>query len=195
MKNKKSLLAIIVLLIVVGACVSTYAIYKSSASGTATATAAAWVVNVNNSNIVTSDTYTFSAADIVWDNSTSNAASGTIAPGSTGTITILIDADGTQVPVDYTVALGQVTYGSTTPYTNVSNDAGFTVALKSGSPALTGTIAYSATEGEMEKIIQLQVTWTGTASDSDDKNAADVNLAAQNLQIPVTVTAAQHIGA
>lgn len=193
MKNKKSLLAIIVLLVVVGACVSTYAIYKSSASGTATATAAAWVVNVNNTNIVTNDTYTFSASDIVWDNSTSNAATGTIAPGSTGTITILIDADGTQVPVDYTVALGQVTYGSSTPYTNVSSDTGFTIGVKSGSPALTGTIAYSATSGEMEKTIQLEVTWTGT--DSTDKNAADVNLAAQNLQIPVTVTAAQHIGA
>ena len=189
MKNKKSLLAIIVLLVVVGVSVSTYAIYKSSANGTATATAAAWVVKVNNANIVTEDEYTFSESDIVWDNSVSNAHAGTIAPGSTGTIKIKIDADGTQVPVDYTVAIGTVTDGTN----NVSAAAGFTVTKATSSPDLTGTIDYSATEGEMEKEITLQVTWTGTAADSDDKITADLGLASKTLRIPVTVTATQHL--
>lgn len=190
MKNKKNLVAIIALFLVIGVSLSTYAIYKSSATGTATATAAAWVVKVNTTDIVTEDTYTFSASDIVWDNSVSNAKTGTIAPGSTGTITILVDADGSEVPVDYLASIGQVTVGGE----NISADAGFSVDVKSGS-SLTGTIAQSDTAGDMEATIQLTVTWTGTAGDLATKNSADVDLQGDTISIPVTVTATQHLGA
>lgn len=187
-KGNKRLLAVIALLLLVVVSYPTYAIYKSSATGTASAEAAAWVVKVNNADIVSSDTFTFSSSDIVWDNSVSNAKTGTIAPGSTGTITILIDADGSEVPVDYTATLGSITAGGNA----VSNDAGFTVSVASGS-SLTGTIAQSDTDGAMEQTVVLQVTWTGTSSDSDTKNTADLGLADATLSIPVTVTTAQHL--
>lgn len=190
MKNKKSLVAIIALFLVIGVCISTYAVYKSSATGTATVDAAAWVIEVNGSDIVTSNTYTFAAADINWT-SYGNGQAGTIAPGATGTITIKIDADGTQVPVDYVVEIGTKTAsGVASPDFTT---AGFTVTKASSSPDLTGTIAYNATSGQMEKTITLDVVWTGT--DSTDKNAADVSLEGATISIPVTVTTTQHTGA
>lgn len=187
-KGNKRLLVVFALLLLAVVSYSTYAIYKSSATGTASAKVAAWVVKVNNDDIVSTDTFTFKSSDIVWDNTVSNAKEGTIAPGSTGTITILIDADGSEVPVDYTAELGAITAEDTV----ISNVAEFTVNVASDS-SLTGTIAQSDTEGSMEKTIVLQVAWTGTVNDSAEKNTADLGLAAATLNIPVTVTTSQHL--
>lgn len=187
MKKKKNIVAIIVLFLVIGVCISTYAIYKSSATGTATATAAAWVITVNDTDIVTNNTYTFTGNDITWSNMVSNAATGTIAPGSTGQLTIRIDADGTQVPVDYEVEIGDVNVTGVA----ISDDAGFTVTKAVSSPNLTGTINYDPTEHAMETTITLDVIWDGT--DETDKNNADVGLAGSGISIPVTVTTKQHL--
>ena len=164
MKNKKSLLGIFVLLLVVGVCVSTYAIYKSSATGTASINAAAWIVKVNNTDIT--ETNTFSFSDITWVNTANGAVDGTIAPGSTGTSPITLDATGSEVPVKYTVSIGDVTDG-----TNEISNSNFQVSVKSGS-SLTGTIA---TTGTRTATIELEVTWTGI--DSSEANEADLGLA------------------
>ena len=182
-KGNKKLLVVIALLLLAVVSFSTYAIYKSSATGTASAEVAAWVVKVNGTDIVTTDEFTFSSSDIVWDNTVSNAKTGTIAPGSTGTITILVDATGSEVPVDYTAVIGDVTDGST----KISN-SNFSVAVKSGS-SLTGTIEQNDTS--MQSTITLAVTWDSV--DSDAANTADMSLADATLSIPVTVTVSQHL--
>ena len=178
-KGNKKYLVIAVLLLLLAVSYSTYAIYKSSATGTATASAAAWVVKVNNANIVTSDTYTFTNSDIVWDENT-NVASGKIAPGSTGTINLAIDTSGAEVAVDYTVQIGTVTVGSSD-----NTNTNFTVSAADSS----GTIGVNS-DG---KTISLTVTWTAT--DSDQINEADIAMAGNNISIPVTVTLKQHVGA
>lgn len=174
MKNKKNLVAIIALFLVIGVCISTYAIYRSTADGTATATAAAWTVYVNDSDIVTQDTFTFSESDIEWDNSSSHAVNGKIAPGSTGRITVRIDAGGAEVPVVYDISASTAT-------------PGFTVNAASGS-ILTGTISAGG-----HTSVDLEVVWEGSSSDDESKNQTDVGLAGSEISIPVTVTATQQI--
>ena len=178
MKGNRKLLALALLLLFVLVSFGTYAIYKSSASGSTTVQTANWVVTVNGSDAVTTDSFTFSASDINWSGVT-HGKNGKIAPGDSGTLTILIDADGSEVDVDYVVAIGTVT--------GTNSNSNFTVT---GSD-LTGTINYSATSGQMEKTVVLNVTWT--AQDETAQNAADVGIAGQTVSIPVTVTASQHI--
>ena len=172
--NKKYLVVAVLLLAVT---YSTYAIYKSSATGTANATAAAWVVKVNSTDIVTSDTYTFSAADIVWD-ANENVASGKVAPGSTGTITLAIDTSGAEVAVDYLVEIGTVTVNS-----GANTNTNFAVSATD----TTGTIGVTSNG----KTITLAVEWTANNTTSD--NTADMGMAGKGIEIPVTVTLKQHV--
>ena len=180
MKGNKKLLIIAIALVITVASYTTYAIYKSSASASDTVTAAAWVITVGDgttqSNIVTSNT--FSVGNISW-NSPTYGQNGTIAPGDTGTITIKIDADGSQVGVHYDIVADT---------TSLSN-SNFTIT-PAVAGSLSGNIPYSATEGDMERTITLNVTWSGV--DSVSANEADTNLAGTTFALPVTVTVTQN---
>ena len=65
MKGDKKILALSVMVLLLAVCFTSYAIYKSSASASGGVDAAAWVVKVNNSNIVTNNTFTLD--NITWD--------------------------------------------------------------------------------------------------------------------------------
>ena len=172
MKGDKKILALSVLVLLLAVCFTSYAIYKSSASASGGVDAAAWVVKVNNSNIVTNNTFTLD--NITWD-ATRYGQNGKIAPGDHGTVNIVIDASGSEVGVSYTVDISQVSTGN----------PNLTVAAATGS-SLTGNIAYGAT---MTRTITLDVTWTGV--DSAAANSADITTAGTNISIPVTVTVTQ----
>ena len=108
MKDNKKLLVIAVLVLLITISFTTYAIYKSSATGTDSVKAAAWVVKVNNTDIVENDTFT--ANDITWAN-TRIGKNDTIAPGDHGTVDVVIDATGSEVDVDYAISEANTTYG------------------------------------------------------------------------------------
>lgn len=183
MKGNKKYLVVAVLLLLVAVSFGTYAIYKSSATGTQSVNAAAWVVNVKSgskaeANIVSSNTFTLD--DITWDTTNRIGQNGTIAPGDRGTVSIKIDADGSEVAVNYVVAIDVAAL----------NNPNFTVTADNSGDPLTGTIAYSATSGAMEKNITLNVVWTGV--DNETANSADIDLQGTQISIPVTVTATQN---
>jgi hypothetical protein len=179
MKGNKKLLALAVLLMLITVSFTTYAIYKSSATGEATVGTAAWVIKVNGSDIVTTDTFTFGASDITWNPHVSQV-SGKIAPGDTGTITFEIDATGSEVNVAYDVEVGDIKIGN-----NVIDNDEIDVVLD---PNDTGTLAYAASN--MKKNVTLNVVWN--AVDSTTQNPLDVDIAAETLTIPVTVTVRQN---
>lgn len=176
MKKNKKLLVIAVLLLLVTIGFS-YAIYRSSTTANGTVNTAAWSVKINGTNFDTAN-YTFGYDNITW---TANPGKdNTIAPGATGYIDIPVDADGSQVDVVLTAALGSVTLPS-----------GMTVSLASGSDSQT--IAYSATEGQMEAKVRINITWTGTTGDSTDKDTTDKAANGSKISIPVTLTARQKV--
>ena len=177
MKGNKKVLTLAVLVLLLAVCFTTYAIYRQSTTANGSIRAAKWSVKVDGTDIATAN-YTFDAGDITW--TTLTGYNDTIAPGSSGYIEIPVDADGSEVDVILTAALGNVTLPD-----------GMTATLDSG--ADSQTIAYSATEGAMETTVRINVAWAGADSDTTAKDTTD--LAAQNttFNIPVTLTAKQSL--
>ena len=102
MKGNKKILTLSVLVLLLAVCFTTYAIYKSSATGTGSVDAAAWVVSVNDTDIVANNTFTL--GNITWA-TPRVGQNNTIAPGDHGTVDITIDADGSEVAVDYAITI------------------------------------------------------------------------------------------
>ena len=177
MKGDKKVLIAAILVLLLTVCFGTYAIYRSSTDATGTIRAAKWSVKVNDTDIATAN-YTFTAADVTWTSLT--GYNDTIAPGSTGYIEIPVDADGSEVDVVLTAELGSVTLPT-----------GMTVALASGNDSQE--IDYSATEGDMEATVRINIAWSGSLDDTTAKDGTDV--AAQNttFSIPITLTARQSL--
>lgn len=210
-KSIKIILTILVFVILFKICSITYAKYKSTGEGTLTPTAANWVININNSNVVSTNLYTFTSSQLVWNNNVSGAKTGTIAPGSTATITININATGTEVPVDYQVVIHDISaiYNGTIEEGDPAISVGgggdpdpdpdpapappdindlITISPATGS-SLTGTIPQS---NSMTRTIVLNLTWNDLNTSSS--NASDTLFSNYSLTIPIEVITKQHIG-
>lgn len=177
MKGDKKILVVALLVLLLSVCFGSYAIYRQSTNATGSVRAAKWSVKVNGTDIATAN-YTFTAEDITW--TTQTGYNNTIAPGSEGYIEIPVDADGSEVDVILTAALGSVTLPN-----------GMTATLAEG--AASQTIGYSANEGAMEAKVKINIAWAGAESDDTIKDGTDI--AAQNTtySIPVTLTAKQSL--
>ena len=182
-KFNSGLLIVAALLLVVTIGLSSYAIYKTTAEGDATASVARWSVKVNDDDIVATETLTFDGDAITW-NANAHVAADKIAPGKTGTITFEIDASQSEVSVDYEITIGSIKVGNDV----IDNDA-ITAEVAGGDE--NGTIVYSTTPSEMVKTVTLNIEWD--AIDSADQNTKDMTLAGQSITIPVTIVAKQHV--
>ena len=67
---------------------------------------------------------------------------------------------------------------------------GMTATVQGGN---SQTIAYSATSGEMEKTIRINIAWSGAESDTATKDGTDMGVAGTSLSLPVTLTAKQSL--
>ena len=161
MKGDKKILIIAVLLLLITISYGTYAIYRSSATSSDSIRAANWVIKANNTDIVQSGTFTLGNLDC---GTATIGKNGTIAPGDTCAATITIDADGSEVDVNYTVSI------DTSSLSSIGNTQ-IQVAPHTGS-VLTDTIPYSSSEGQMEATVVLDITWT--AVDTPEQNEKDI---------------------
>lgn len=177
MKGDKKILVAALLVLLLTVCFGTYAIYRASTNASGSIKAAAWSVKVDGTDIKTAN-YTFSANDIHW--TTLTGYNNTIAPGSEGYIEIPVDADGSEVDVILTAALGSTTLPN-----------GMTATLASG--ADSQTINYSATEGAMETTVRINIAWAGSESDESSKDSSDLTASGTTISIPVTLTAKQSL--
>ena len=177
MKGNKKVLTLAVLVLLLAVCFTTYAIYRSSTTANGSIKAAKWSVKVDGTDIESAN-YTFDAGDITW--TTLTGYNDTIAPGSSGYIEIPVDADGSEVDVILTAALGSMTLPD-----------GMTATLASG--ADSQTIAYSATEGAMETTVRINIAWAGAESDTTAKDTTDKAANDNTFQIPITLTAKQSL--
>ena len=178
MKGNKKILVIAILLLLISVTFTTYAIYRSSTTGTGSVKAAAWSVKVNNTDI-SSANLNFNFNDITW--TTHTGKNNTIAPGDSGTITFTVDATGSEVDVLLESAIDT---------SNANLPAGFTAAVTSGTNGVQ-TIAYNASS--MTATVTITVTWTGTLEDNETKDGTDLAAQGQSLSIPVTLTARQKL--
>ncbi len=174
--NKKILVAIAMMLFTV--VFTSYAIYRSSATGNGTLKAANWVVTVDGSSIE-SVSLDFDISDIDWTSGVHMGKNNTIAPGDTGTITIPVDATGSEVDVLLTAELGDIT----------GLPDGMTVTVNGTNGVQE--IEYNASS--MTANVVLTVTWAGALTDNSTKDGTDKTAAGSNLTIPVTLTARQKL--
>ena len=174
MKGNKKFLAIALLLLFVAVSFGTYAIYKSTAEASDTINAANWVVEVNGDDITMSTSNTFTLGTINWA-SPRVGQNGTIAPGDHGTVTITIDASGSQVGASYVIDVDD---------SNLPDQ--FNVTATTGS--LSGEIAYGA---NMSTTVVVDIAWQ--AVDDVDVNDEDMEFAGtSDVEIPITVTVTQN---
>ena len=175
MKGNKKILTLSVLVLLLAVCFTTYAIYRSNASGTGSVNAANWAVQINGSDIDSAN-FDFDAGDITW--TTLTGYNDTIAPGSEGYIEIEVDATGSEVDVLLTATLGSTTLPT-----------GMTVSLASGSASQT--INYN--DATKTKTVRINVAWAGSDSDDTTKDGTDLDAEGTTISIPVTLTAKQSV--
>ncbi len=183
MKNKKYLV-LALLFLLIGAGIASYAIYKSSAKGIGSLSAAKWSVKIkaNGDDWSLTESNSISLTDSVWTNPLGNVAEGKIAPGSTTTFDVLIDASGTETSVDYQIVIGDLT--------NTPN-----LRVIPGAPGIPGegTIPYSSNPNDMIKTIPIKVTWVGSINDNSEKDEIDLSYVNQTFTIPISVVTAQKL--
>lgn len=182
MKEDKKILALAVLIMLVTVCFGTFAIYRNSATGTGSVTAANWSVEINGTDIASAN-FNFNYSNVTWTKLT--GYNSTIAPGSEGYIDIAVDADGSEVDVILTATL------------DTSNlPTGMTATLTDTNSNPIGnsqTISYSASSGQMETTIRIKIAWAGSDSDESSKDQSDLTAEGHGLSLPVTLTAKQSV--
>lgn len=179
MKGNKKILLVAILVLLITVVFSSYAIYRTSQTASGSIRAAKWNVTIGSQAQQTAN-FAFGVSDIQW--TTHTGKNNTIAPGDSGTITIPVDADGSEVDVLLTATIGDVT----------GLPAGMTATVTSGTNGVQ-TIQYNATEGQMEANVVITITWTGTIEDLEGKDTTDIAKQNANLTIPVTLTARQKL--
>ena len=131
MKGNKKLLIITILLLVITIGFTTYAIYKTSLSGTGTVTAATWNVSFADGQTTMSENFNiqFSSSDCnqANDGTNNHVAEGKIAPGVTCSKTIDVNATGTEVDVLLTAESGDITATKGGDSVAITNANEFTV--------------------------------------------------------------------
>ncbi len=182
-----------ILLCVVGGVVgATFSRYTSTATATPTAKVAKWKVLVGNQDISSGETKSFDAT-VTWDENV-NIQTGFIAPGSKGKMTFVINANETQVPVDYTVNINteEINLHKQIKITKV------TATPSEGTEADLSSIAESSTYSgkiELSEIskpvtVTVYVEWAAQENDSDDTT---IGSTLSTISLPITVTANQRI--
>ena len=188
MKGNKKILVVAILLLLIAVSYSTYAIYKTSVSGTATIKAALWEVEFldGSSEITDSFDLTFGATEC---HNNAHVKDGVIAPGASCSKEIVLDTGASEVDVTYQVTAGIVLVNNTTMDAN-ANPITATV-----SPA-NGTITYSSEGTARTPTITVTVSWAGTDLDTNP-NAADTTIGQNeyDITVPLTLVAKQVTGA
>ncbi len=193
MKKRNMLLIVLLLFLVLGAGVYTYARYASSITGTQTLQAAAWTIEVNEQDVTGNGatlnghlTLDLDESDHVLDNR--------IAPARGGSVQVTIDPNGTEVSLDYEIELGTITNKPANVTVKYSTDGGNTKTDVPANNKITGEMLLANTTTPLATadavIVDIYFTWP----DGDPtNNAADTLDAGKAISVPVTVNLKQHI--
>ena len=200
MKNRKNFVLLGILLLVAvtsGVVAVTYSRYITTATGSSSATVAAWNITINNDGDVAT-TNTFTSNDFTWvnNNSAGNVLADHIAPGVTGYSSIVLDATNTQVDVEYSITIDTQDL--------VNDFAGcdqLTITIGTGQNAVTvdfddtsgDPISYEGniwlTSANKSVSIPITIAWANENqyNDSDTLIGATIS----SIDIPVSVTVSQ----
>lgn len=184
MKNKKTLIIVILALLIVLVLVGTWAFskYTTDLTGTGSATVAKWSFQSNEG------TTTLTTVSLVDTTLNSKVVDGKIAPGTDGTFDIGIDASGSEVAVDYTVEISNLKNCPTN--LKFYSDSSFTneITAVDGVYTVEGSIALAAVDTAVTVPIYWQWPYETTDGDGIDTTEGE---AAATMTFDVKVTGTQ----
>lgn len=193
MKKRKWLVISFFLFLVVSFLIinETYGLFEINTESPVVSNLAKWQIALNSQN-VTGENETFLIPEVNW--STSNeVAPGKAAPGSTAYFEIIIDPTGSEVAIEYEIALD---------FANLNNDKIYITSVinKYGQPAVpniegnyVGVISLSDVLNNEIDTIRVNFIW----EDNENNNEIDstfVGMENAFLDVPITVKLSQYIG-
>ena len=195
-RTKRAIFVVIALLLVAYLISSTYARYSTEGKADGKVDIAKWAVVMKADD---GTTLTSTTRDITFTvQSKDNVVPNKIAPAVTAVATIELDLTGTEVAVDFTATVGEMTNNLPSGVTLPSRVT-LTSAVDGGTPGTAQVIplvdnsAFTATNGK--KTVTLTLTWENSDTDAAKTEDTAVGVAGGTLTIPVTLTVQQHIGA
>lgn len=191
-RTKRAIFVVIVFLLIVYLISSTYARYSTSGNATGKAEIAKWAVAMKADGKTLNST----TQDIAFTvQSNTEVVPGKIAPGVTAKAEIELDLTGTEVSVDFTPTIGELTTTTTLPS---ADKITLTSAVEGGEVGssnyieLVGNSAFTSVNGK--KKVTLTLTWENDdLNNVDDTATGELADGSRTLTIPVTLTVQQHI--
>lgn len=185
MKNKKSLLVLVLLLLVgitSGYVASTFAKYTSKIeNNNGTATVAKWAFTDDNS----AQTLTINFANTP---DASTLVAGKIAPGTSGSFNIALSNATTETGVDWTISLKSITDKPTN--LKFYKDSAHTTEITPGTGTITGQLAAKDSTGLSVPIYWAWDYETNAIATNDPIDTSD-GAAAKSLTISADITGVQ----
>ncbi len=149
----------------------TYTSYESEVSGGINPSIAKWNINVNGKKITTTDVSTIDISDITW--TTNHVTDNKAAPGSIGTIQIIIDPLDTDVAIKYSLEIvdKSIDEDKLLRVTGIRDENAN--LIKTGVNTYTGVITLDSNQA---KTIYLDIEWSDDreidySSDELDNNS------------------------
>ena len=168
----------------------TYAVFETLGSGTADFSIGSWVINLNNIDISSGETVSFSINSFNYSDS-SHIANGVIAPGRSGYFDLILDPGGTDVSVRYDIVLDmEQQYANNITYYVTATDA---TTIRTGVNTYSGIIDLDSIDDGDTARLRIVVDWVDNAS----YNSSDTALGLTNnasISIPAQITIVQYLG-
>lgn len=187
-KSRKILIfvALISLLYCVTLVQDTYAKYISGASGTGNLTIARWNVLINDVDIVNNSNFSNVITPTFENNS--NIRDGVIAPTAQGTFDVVLDVNGTDVSLTYTITVEE-DENNTVRDLKINSYTVDNTTYTYTSAGITGNILY--TDIDKTKEITFNVSWVDDAAqgavmdNGNDTQASKEGVAAFKVNVNV----------
>lgn len=168
----------------------TYAVYETNTTGTADFSIGSWVINLNNIDISSGQTVSFSINNFNYSDS-SHIANGVIAPGRSGYFDLILDPSGTDVSVRYDITLNmEQEYEDNITYYVTATDG---TTIQTGPNTYSGIIDLASIDDGDTARLRIVVEWVDNAS----YNESDTLLGLANnpsISIPAEITVVQYLG-
>lgn len=195
-KNRTLLFIMIAFLIaIIG---GTYSRYSSQGTASGKGEVAKWHIELNDTDISLANTSVNVTAETISGVSSENITSGKMAPGQTLGANFSVDPTGSEVAIDYELEIGAIT-GENFDTDSTISISKVTAMVYGESPVemVVSNGKYLFFESLDDVLANKNVTFTAYINwDVNSNNAADTlnGTSVLNLQVPINVTAKQHIG-
>lgn len=191
MKSRKLLICLCVVSVLVAIYIvtSTYGLFESQTSLIVDEDIAKWEILVNDTNIVTNNTFTVDSINIVEND---NVLDGKMAPGTLGYFDIEINPSLSDVSIRYDISFDFDDLLSDFTVEDIEEINGNSL-IRTDENVYTGYILLDDVKDGVTNTVRVYIQW----ANSDDNNEEDSVIGTttdNSISIPITVNVMQYFG-